>query len=114
MSDNQTPSPLEQRLALSCTEQLAILVTFQAGAKYHIKPLEIADRFHNAARDAETQTAWRSFQEELGMGRSFAGGLAETGFFSKDVLRIMNILVEQEPAVDAAVAYLSAVIPRKP
>lgn len=112
MTDNQAKDPSEQRVALPASEQLAILVTFQAGAKYGIAPLDIAKRFHEESRDAHVKLAWHAFQNELQLGPNFAGALRATGFFSKAVQRIMNVLLDVEPATEAAIAYLSAVAPR--
>ena len=113
MTDNQAMDPDEQRVALSAMEQLAILVTFQAGAKYGIQPLEIAKRYHEQSREDHIKLAWHAFQSELQMGGNFAGAVAATGLVSKDVQRILNILQDLKPATEAAIAYLSAVTPRK-
>jgi len=114
MTDMQTQPQLEQRVALPSSEQLAILVTFQAGAKFGIEPIEIAKRYQEHARDEEAKLAWHAFKNEWQLGGTFATAVTVTGFFTQDVLRILNILEDLDPGVEAAIAYLSAVTPRKP
>lgn len=114
MTDNHAQGPAERTLSLMYREQLAILATFQTGAKYGLDPLEIAKRFHEQSRDGEIKLAWHAFQNEMQMGGNFAGALAATGFFTMDVQRVLNILIEVKPATEAAITYLSAVTPREP
>ncbi|MGE8067072.1 hypothetical protein [Pseudomonas sp. NPDC089569] len=113
MTDNQAKAQSEQRLALPASDQLAILVTFQAGAKYGLTLVEITKRYLEQSRNEEVKLAWHACMNELQLGSNFAGALEATCFFSSDVQRIMNILLDLQPATEAAIEYLSAVTLRK-
>lgn len=113
MTDNTALNQAPQNVALQYIEQLEIMVTFQVGAESNSEAVDLAKLYHEETKDEETKLGWHAFINELQCGGNFAQAMGATGFFSKDVQRILTILGEIGPATAAAVVYLSALAHRK-
>jgi hypothetical protein len=109
---NEGTAAQAEWLRLSYSEQLVVMLAFQAGKSSAFIHGDIARRLSECAKNDAVRQVWTKFDMDTQKQTPLTDALIQTGLFTPDVEMLLGVIQAVEPATKAVIDYLSVIVHR--